>query len=436
MKKLTLLSLVLTLVLMACDGTFVTKNVLDSRLYEFLHAGKTKKIMFELKEIRTMTRTNGFFKPGRMRKNVSYNYAVYASVSDGNRLVEIYELPCEKNFDLDDFVAEVEVKRSKKRDHFALGYKNETIGIFHSMKKVSFLADYPLNPKGFTRGDFQKLNFSEVEMPRLALKKHISGLEKLIISDKELHDILIKLKPSDELNYELSFSIASEEMFQNKSYQEGIIKHCKKDAKWKANALISIKNKKSDLSNEQYLSKLHAIGGMEEVVKEDDYQYKLFLSSGNIEYFKDRVLDSNIPVARPMKEKLKTEIIYQISHPCEMSSTEIDHLEDYFELAEKFGTQNPFSLFFKNYEKSTCQKYTIHDLNNELLFPSPIIGESDKRLWVNYVVKNFKSIPENDRSWDYKRIEEHITCEQKRDLLLKYKKDIDTFDDMVVPECR
>ncbi|MFN5417845.1 MAG: hypothetical protein ACK5B9_12375 [Flavobacteriia bacterium] len=436
MKKLILLSLFVTLVLAACDGTFVTKNVLDSNLYEFLHAGKTKKILFELKEIRTMTRTNGFFKPGRMRKDVTFDYAVYASVSDGTQLVEIYELPCQKNFDLDDFVSEVQVKRSKKRDHFALAYKNETIGIFHSMKKVSFLADYPLNPKGFTQGDFAKLDFKLVEMPRIALKKHISGQEKLIISDKELHDVLIQLKPSDELNYELSFSIANKEMFQNKSYQEGIIKHCKKDTRWKTNALNSIKNRKADLSNEQYLSKLHAIGGMEEVVKEDDYQYTLFLSSGNIDYFKERVLESKISLSRPMREKLNTEIIYQISHPCEMSSSEIDHLEDYFELAEKFGTQNPFALFFKNYEKSTCQKYTMHDLNNELLFPSPIIGESDKRLWVNFVVKNFKSIPEHDRSWDYKRIEEHITCEQKRDLLLKYKKDIDTFDDMVVPECR
>lgn len=435
MKKISLV-LFLAFLLGACDGTYVTKNVIDSRTFEFLHANKVKKILIELKEIRTMTRTNGIFRPGPMSKNVSYGYAVYATLTDGRDLIEIYEYPCDKSIDLDDFLLQMRVKRSKQREHFAIGYQNQTMAIFHSMRKVSFLADYPLNPSGFTHDNFDSLNFQGLETPRLALKNHISGKAKLLISDKDLHDILVQLPANDELNYELSFSIANEDMFRAKNYQESIIKHCSKDPNWKNNALTSIKNKKDDLSNEQFLTKLYAIGGMPEVIKEDEYQYTLFLSNGNLDYFKQRMANTNIALQKSTIEKLKKDLSYILQHPCEMTSSEIGQMEDYFAMCEDLGIKNPFGLFFSAYQKASCLKTTLHDFNNEFLFPSPVIGESDKRLWVDFAFKNFKAIPQFNRSWDYKSLEQHLSCEQKRDLLTKYKKDIDSFGDMVVPICR
>lgn len=436
MKNLLFTSLLLSFILISCDGTFVTKNVIDSRMYEFIHANKKEKILFELKEIRTTTRRNGFFKPGPMSKNVSFDYAIYASVSDGRSLVEIYEFPCQKDIDFDEFINEIKLKRSKKRDHFALAYKNETIGVFHVINKVSFLADYPLNPKGFQYGNFKNLDLNNYHSARQDLLNHINGSNPLVISDKELRDILVSLPPQDELNHELSFAISKSDIFQNLTYQKEVIDHCKKDIYWKKNALSSIKNRKTDLTNHQFIAKLHAIGGMEEVVKEDEYQYKLFKSGGNFSYFVDRLDNNDILFSKRIKEQVIIDVKYLLQHPCNFSSDQIRTVDQLFNFAEKLRINEPFALFFKSYKDSKCISNTLEDFNSEFLFGTPILGESDKRVWVDFVVKNFNKLQKNERSWAYRRIEEHITCEQKRELLVKYKSDIDTFDDMEIPECR
>ena len=435
MKKHLVLGLLSVLVLLSCDGTYVTKSVLDSRMFEFVHAGKKQKVLLELKEIRTMTRRNGIFRPGPVQRNVSYGYAFYASVSNGRSLFEVYEHPCEKSFDLDEVLGELQVKHSKDRSHYAIGYKGETVAIFHSFKKTGFLADYPLN-EGFYQQDFTKLNLNSLESPRRALKKHLSGERALIVSDKQLYSMLSKLPPTDELNYELSFSIANENMFVSKSYQEAIIKHCRKDKRWKANALRSIKNKKGTLSNSQFISRLHAIGGMEEVVKEDEYQYELFRSGGELNYFNDRIGNPEVVFPRKIKTQLTEDVRDKLTSPCSLGQDDQRRMEQIFEFAEKLGIKDPFRLFFKNYETAACLGGSMYELNDEFLFPSPILGESDKRLWVGFVAKNFKSLDKNNRSWAYRRLEEHLTCEQKRDLLTNFKKDIDTFGDMEVPVCR
>lgn len=436
MKKYVVLGLLSTILLLSCDGTYVTKNVLDSRIFEFIHAGKKQKVLFELKEIRTFTRRNGIFRPGPIQRNVTYDYAFYASISGTEGLTEIYEFPCEKSKDLDEVIEELKVKHSEDRSHYAIGYKGETVAIFNSFKKVGFLAEYPLDPNGFSYGEFNKLNLDKLDSPREALKTHISGERKLLVSDKQLYTMLSQVPPTDELNYKLSFSIANEDMFRDKTYQEAIIKHCKKDKSWKGNALASIKNKKDILSNGQFISKLHLIGGMEEVVKEDEFQYKLFRSGGDFTYFEDRLADNDVIFPQKIKAKLVEDMTTRLTKPCTMSETDCRNMEKALSFSEKLGIEDPFGLFFKNYEKSSCLKNSLHELNDEFLFPSPILGESDKRQWIEFVVKNFGAIDKIDRSWAYRRMEDNITCEQKRELLTNYKKDIDSFGDMEIPVCQ
>ncbi|MCE3296692.1 MAG: hypothetical protein K0R65_2406 [Crocinitomicaceae bacterium] len=435
MRKYLVLGLLSTL-LLSCDGTYVTKSVLDSQIFEFIHAGQKQKVLFELKEIRTFTRRNGIFRPGPVQRNVSYGYAFYASISSPDGLTEIYEYPCEKTFDIDAAVAELQLKHSKDRSHYALGYKGETVAIFHSFKKVGFLAEYPLDEDGFSHGDFKKLDLDKLESPREALKKHISGERKLMVTDKQLYTMLSKLPPTDELNYELSFSIGNEDMFVEKTYQEAIINYCKKDKNWKASALHTIKNKKTGLSNDQFISKLHLIGGMEEVVKEDEFQYKLFRSTGDASYFKERLDNTEIIFPQKIKKKLLEDMNNKLTKPCALTEADCRNMENTFDFAKKLGIDDPFELFFKNYEKATCLKASLHELNDEFLFPSCILGESDKRQWIDFVVKNFGAIDKFDRSWAFRRLEEHMTCEQKRALLLKYKKDVDSFGNLEIPVCQ
>ncbi|MES2589906.1 MAG: hypothetical protein V4622_13085 [Bacteroidota bacterium] len=439
MKKVLYSLLILIFILQSCNGSFVTKSVIDSQNYTFIHAGKQQNLLFELKEIRTFTRQNGIFtlnrQSGPVNRNVSYDYAIYASVSDGKSMIEIFEFPCNKDADLDDFLKELKIKRSKKRDHFAVAYKNETVGVFSTFKRESFLVHYPLEENGFEYSDFSKLNLTKLANAREDLLKHITGTKKLLISDKKLHDILMKIPASDELNYELSYSIAKEEIFENKTYQKSIIKHCSKDKNWQKNALKSLKNKKQELDTDQFISKLHAIGGMQEVVKEDEFQLKMFLSNGDLSYFSRRFEKSDILIAEKIKNDLKNNLLKKIKNPCKLSSNQLNTLSDYFKILEQLGEKNSFDVFFENYEKSTCLTSSLHDLNNEFLFPSPTIGESDKRKWIEFVVRNFKSIPSHNRSWDYSTLEGDLSCEQKRDLMTKYKKDIDVFDNKEIPVC-
>lgn len=424
--------------LVSCDGTFVTKKIIDSENYKFEHAGQEQNLLIELKQIKTFTRRNGVFSlnPGPVERNTTFDYAIYASVNNGEGLHEIYEYPCSKDAKLDDFIAKIQIKRSKDRTHFALAFENEIIGIWHSMLKVSFLADYPLNPNGTVNYKLNELNFSSLKKPREDLLSYLSKKKKLLISDKQIHDILTKLKPNDELNYEISFSIADAEILSDEKYQTAVIKYCKQDKNWKINALKSIKNKKENLSTAQYVSRLHAIGGMEELVREDEYQYKLFKSNNDFLYFSDRISNTNFLLSEKIRKSLIIDVKHIITHPCALNSSEINNFYENLEFAEKLGIQKPFDLFFQAYEKENCFSKSLFKLTDEFMFPSVVIGESDKRKWVELVVKNFNSISSDDKRWAYRRLEEHITCDQKRMILLKYKKDIDVFNDMEIPVCR
>jgi hypothetical protein len=431
--------ILLFFIIASCDGTYVTKNVLDSKIYSFNHAGKTEKILIELKEIRTFTRSNGIVhlrrNNGPVRRSTTYDYAFFVSVSDGEKSVEIFALSCDKKASLDDFISKIKIKRSKNRQHFALAYENETIGVWHSMKKVSFLAEYPLQNGGFSFTDFNNLNFNNLSKPRKDLLSHISGDRSLIISDKKIHDILIQLNPNDEIINELSFSIGNSTILKNQEYQKAVIKHCKKNPHWGSKALKSIKNKKNDMSTEQFLSKLHAIGGMEEIVKEDEYQLNLLFANNNYSYFSERLNSTKLPIKSSIRNKMRERFEEKLKKPCSMENSEYRSINELLDFCEKLGIKEPFDIFYENYEKGNCFSNSLGDLTNEFFFSSDKLGSMDKRKWIALVVKNFHTIRDFDKSFTYRRIESDLSCDQKRELLTKYKKGIDTFNNMEIPDC-
>jgi hypothetical protein len=119
-----------------------------------------------------------------------------------------------------------------------------------------------------------------------------------------------------------------------------------------------------------------------------------------------------------------------------MPEKQLSFVKELMELSESMGVHDAFGIFMDAAASQKCNGEKLHRFNNAFMFPSVILGESDKREWVKYVVENFGLLSRYDKSWDYRQLEDHLTCEQKRDLLTKYKKDIDTFDDMEIPECR
>lgn len=422
------------LILSSCDGTYVTKKVLDSHMFEFKHAGKKQKVLIELKEIKTTVRRNGFFRPGRTQKNVSFDYAIFASVASDNGLREVFMEPSSKDADLDEFMSKIQIKRSKDHKHVALGYKHKMMLAYHSFKKVCFVA-YPLDSDALSQKSFKNLDFNSFNSPREALKLHLQDKQILLITEKQLYKILTQLPADDELNHELSFAIVNKNLFQNEEYLSGIIKHCKKDENWKKNALHNIKNAGSGMSTADYIKKLHLIGGMEEVVKEDEYQMKLFLANGNPEYFRTRLDDSEVIFPPKIKEQLKAELEKTLNKGMGMSSAQTTNFKEILEMSDMMGLSNPFGIFMEALSNQKCNGEKLHDFNNEFMFPSVILGEADKRQWIEYMIQNFGKLSSFDKSWDYDRLDEYLTCEQKRGLLLKYKKDIDTFDNMEIPDC-
>jgi hypothetical protein len=439
MSKLTIGSFIIccVFILNSCNGTFVSKKVLESEDFTFVHAGKVQKLLIELKEIKTITRSNGFFtsrRSGPIGKSSTFDYAIYASVNDGKQFQEIFEFPCAKDVDFNNFINGIVVKRSKKRDHFMVYHEEKIVGIFHSFKGVTFLAAYPME-QNFPYNNANELNLNKLNRARVDLKNHILGDNPLLISDNDLASILVKLPPKDELNYEFSNSIASSTVLQSEAAFHKVINHCKKDRNWLKNALETLKNRKDLLGKAQYISKLHLLGGLKELTKEDAFQLELFKSNSDLTYFQARLDNNKIILNEDLKVKLKNLLLNKITNPCLLAEKEIAHTSNYFDFLQKLGEKGGFKIFFEKYKNSNCVSKTLHDYNSEFLFGQEKLGETDKRKWVNFVVENFNVLSSFDRSWNYSTLEKHLTCSQKRSLLSKYRKDVDRFESKEIPSC-
>lgn len=421
------IAVLLLLLITSCD-TYVSTKEIDRENFTFLHAGKEITLPVELQEIRTSTRRGRLFE-GR---DVTYEYA-FVVLSEENR--ELFQFPCQKNDEIASFIGKLKIKRAKDRKHFAIGIEDQTIAIFHVFNKQRFIGYAPLlHPE--TNLTFNSLNLNDQENPRDLIMEHISGNETLeSLDENKVVDILCTLDPQDELNQEAIHMLTDNRVIGlSNENEQRLINHCKKSENWRKRALFLLKDNREELDDQSYISKLYALGGKEAVYKEDRKKMADFESHENTDYFAMRMHMSQPKLSNELKNKFKLKLEKFTSNICQTSDQKRKNILNVIHLQEELGNKNAFKNFVEKYEVSSCKSSTIHDLNNTFMFVSNIKAQ-EKRIWVDFMFRNFASVPRNHKSWDYDRIEGELTCNQKRQLLLKYKKEIDTFGDMEIPSC-
>lgn len=427
MSKLFLkLTIVLLVVLTACE-TYVSTKTLDRKEFTFKHAGKRITIPVELQEIRTSTRRGGLFS-GR---KVAYTYAMVL-ISNGHELVQS---PCEENASIDDFIAGLKIKRSKDRNHFAIGAGHETFAIFHSFNKKHFVGYAALLDPDESY-DFENLHLNTFPSSRSIVLAHVSGDKVLKAMDEQtLVDILCSVSPQDELNREAIYMLTDNRASGlSRENEDRLIAHNVKSDNWRKTALAILKDNRDDLETEAYLFRLYKLGGAQEVNNEDWKALKNFDRDRNLDYFSARLAMTEPKLSKEVSRQFREKLEKSVFNVCTLSKNQQKNILESMQMLRDMGEKQVFERFLESYDRSKCKSETIHEINNSLMFISTI-KPSEKRAWVDFMVRNFQSVPAQERDWDYDRIQDDLSCTQKRALLLKYKKDIDTFGDMEIPDC-
>lgn len=428
MSRIHLNFAVILLVLLASCETYVSTKTIERELLTFKHAGKTITIPVELEEIRTSRRRGRLFSGRR----VTYSYAIVMRF-DGQQLIEE---PSEQNASLHDFISKLKIRRSKDRTHFAIGRDHKTYAIFHSFNKHPFVGYAPfINPD--EAPDFTELKLNSLTPPRTLLLDHMTGDSPLPgLSENTLTDILCSLPPQDELNREAIYMLTDNKVEGlSRANEDRLISHCRKSDAWRRTALAQLKESREDLDVSSYVFKMNKLAGRSEVDKEDWKALKAFTKSKDPSYFAARMEMNDPRLSESVKNQFKAEMEKMIFNVCALSENQQSQVVSSILLLQEMGEKKVFERFVEKYEQSGCKSQTIHTFNNAFMFISNL-KQHEKRTWTDFMIRNFKYVPANDRGWDYDRIKEELTCNQKRELLLKYRKDIDRFGDMEVPECR
>lgn len=421
------LALLIALALSSCDA-FTTTKTIEREAFTFRHAGKKLRLPVELQEIRT-SKSRGRLFSGR---DVTYSYAI-AVVYNGANLVQ---LPCTKDASLDDFIAQLRIRRSHDRAHFAIGKGRQTIAIFHSLNKIPFLGYAPLVNKK-EHYDFKDTKLNKLPAPRAILKDHITGYKRLpAVSDDKLVDILCTLPPEDELNQEVIYLLAGRNgQTIGGLSEERLIAHCSRSDAWRRKAFAVLKENKDDQEAESYINKVYLLAGQDAVYEEDMKALKSYAENGNTGYFEARFEMTTPELDEEIRRQFRQKLEKSVFNVCSLSEKQQQNILPSVRLLERMGERDAFRLFVESYERSGCKSQTIHDINNSITFISDI-RPYEKDMWVEFMVRNFRSVPPSARAWDYDRIKEDLSCSQKRDLLLQYRKDIDVYGNLEIPECK
>lgn len=415
--------------LLSCE-TMTSTNTLDTEFFSFLHAGKNISLPVEIVEKRTSKRRGPIFG-GR---DVTFDYAFVVKSENGDKL---FEFPCNKESEIKDFTSELQIKRSKDRKHFALGIGDETIAIYYVFKKFHFVG-YAHAQEGETQNySFAAIDFDEFDEPRDLLRDHINGDQLLpIIDETTLVEILCSLPPEDKLNREAISLITSSNPAHKLSVanEKKLLNHCKSSSTWRKKAYESLKDNKDDLDDESYIRKLFVLAGQQAVEKEDWAHLKIYPSTNNSDYFSMRLAMHEPKLKSEIKGRFKAMLEKSVYNVCQLSDKEVKNILTKIRLLEKMDSQHTFEKFVEKYEQSKCKRSTIHEVNNALMFMSDL-KSSEKSRWVAFMIRNFEFVSPPDRSWDYDRIKDELSCKDKRAILLKYRKDIDVFNDMEIPIC-
>lgn len=415
--------------LLSCE-TMTSTSTMDTEIFSFLHAGKNISLPVEIVEKRTSKRRGPLFG-GR---DVTYDYAFVVKSENGEKL---FEFPCNKESVIQDFITDLRVKRSKDRKHFAVGIDDQTVAIFYVFKQFHFVG-YSQAQDGETQAyAFSTIDFDAFDKPRDMLRDHVNGDKILpIIDESTLINILCSLPPEDELNREAISLLTSSNPAHNLSvaHEKKLLAHCKNSSNWRKLAYKSLTDNKDELDDESYIRKLFVLAGKQAVEKEDWKQLARYPSTNNSNYFSMRLQMHTPKLRDDVKTRFKALLEKSVFNVCQLSDKEVKTILTKIRLLEELDARDAFEKFVETYERSSCKKSTIHEVNNAFMFISDL-KSSEKRTWVEFMVRNFENVRPTDRSWDYDRIKDELSCKDKRSILLKYRKDIDVFNDIEIPTC-
>lgn len=429
MRKIIFLFSAAFLVLVTSCQTITTSKVLDTEMFEFMHGGKIISLPVDLVEIRISKRRGKLFS-GR---DVTFEYAFALKTQQRKTLMQY---TCREDSEIDWFISQLKIKRSKDRSHFAIGIGNKTAAIFDVFNKQSFVSYSKFSDGKDKIYDFKTLDLNSLKPPRKAILDHLSGYKTLEnLDDKVLVDILCSVSPDDELNREASYMLIDKELNDlSAANEDRIIEHCRKSPKWRRNILLEMRQSRGDIPVESYIRWLEKLVGKSGIEQEDQLRLKEFNQNGNIDYFSIRLDYGNFPVNKTVRKSFREALEKMVYNVCELPKSGQEDMIDKIKLLKNLGENNCFSTFLDSYKNSGCIRESIHEFNNSFMFLSDL-NSTETRLWVDFVYENFDKIAPSERSWDYDRIEDELSCQQKRDLLTRYKSDIDIFDDMTIPSC-
>lgn len=429
MRKIIFLFSAAFLVLVTSCQTITTSKVLDTEMFEFMHGGKVIALPVDLVEIKISKRRGKLFS-GR---DVTFEY-VYALKSPQRRTLMRYQ--CTEDSEIDWFISQLKVKQSKDKSHFAIGIGNKTAAIFDVFNKNYFVS-YSKFLDGTNKiYNFKTLDLNQLKSPRRSILDHLSGYQELKgLDDKVLVDILCSVSPDDELNTEASYMLIDKDLNDlSAANEDRIIEHGRKSSKWRKNIVLAMNQSRDDIPVESYIRWLEKLVGKSGIEQEDQLRLKEFMINGNIDYFSVRLDYGNFPVSKTIRKSFREALEKMVYNVCELPKSGQEDMIDKIKLLKDLGEHDCFSTFLDSYRKSGCIRESIHEFNNSFMFLSDL-NSTETRLWVDFMYQNFDKIEPNNRSWDYDRIEEDLSCYQKRALLTNFKADIDIFDDMVIPIC-
>lgn len=432
MRKLLFFFVVLT-ALNACK-TIVTKDVVASERFSFLHAGKPMELLVELQEVRTSRRDDRLL----FEREVTFDYAlVFSAVIDGEHQV-LHEVASHKDEDLPSVIKHIHIKRARKRTHVALGYADELVAIFGFFKGNHFVAKAPkLADETQQLPEWRTLNLDREPTPRQTLLRYLSGDERgLFVTGKTLRAILTSVPPKDELNWAFLSRIAGGDLV-NLSLKdvEQIVLHNRKSTAWRTSALQMLQANRANFDAPSLIRQTFLLGGTSALKKEDALAVQRFQQFGDIRYIETRIKLDDIPIDAAEKQQMIAAVQRKRERFCTLPDREQHQVGSYVRFLKEQGRKNAVSEFIEDLRRDKCGYKQLHALNSEFLFGTSQWTQQEQNQWAKFAYDHFHRLPASERKWNYDLLEKFLTCGQQRTLLTTYKKDIDVFNDKQVPVC-
>lgn len=423
----------LLLFFVSCNHITTTKTLKTER-YSFEHAKNKYQLSIQLREKRNSDRVSDRL----FDREITFEYTLAVEWNENGQDVLLLEIPLKKEQKLEEFTKEIAIKRSKNRRHFAFAYHHNIFAIANVFLGEAFIRNCSPDEE-FDQFKPYLNSFQIEKLPsvRKDLRRHLTGEKKLAhLSGKKLATILMKLSPQDELNQELIYALAEDRDLgiYSKTLSELIAK-LSESTNWKKKAYLEVKKYRNLDNPIDWVNKLALLGGQKALDEEDWIQVNQIKKTHDITYFSIRIQKEDFPLNAQVKKQLIEAVKMTLRNPCINQKGQKISMLMQIRFLEKLTNQATFDDFLTYYEKSNCIPQTISNLHSEFLFLDGKISAKEKRRWLHVVLKHFASIPAQNRADIYADLEKSMTCQQKKSILEKYRKDIDPEKEKVLPVC-